>query len=45
MASKSYFRKPINARPLFTVSSSSLDNLAHLLGHTAIIIVFKYSIM
>ena len=44
-ASKNYFKKLLSARPIFTVSSPSSDNLAHLLGHTAIMNPFKYLIM
>ena len=44
-ASKAYFRKLLNARPIFNVNLSSLDNLAHFLGHIAIINLFVHSIM
>ena len=44
-ASKNYFRKLPNARPLFNVCLPTLDNLAHFLGHMAKIDPFKYSIM
>ena len=44
-ASKNYFRKLLSARPLFTVSLPPSDNLVHVLGHTATMNLFKYSVM
>ena len=44
-ASKAYFRKLLNERPLFNVNLSSLDNLVHFLGHIAINNPFVHSIM
>ena len=42
---KNYFMKLLNARPLFTVSLPSLDSLAHLLGHMAIMNTCKFSFL
>ena len=42
--SKNYFRKLLNARPIFTVSLSSLHDLARFLGPTEIMNLIKYSI-
>ena len=41
--SKNYFSKLPSARPLFTVSLPFLDSLAHFLGHTAVMSLFKHS--
>ena len=40
-----YFRKLPSARPPFTVSLPSFDNLAHFFGHTAFLNPFEYSIL
>ena len=45
MVSKNNFSKISSPRSLSTVNSLPLDNLAHFLGHTAIMNPFKYTNM